>query len=133
MTNCQSAGASFREFEFVWSDDWLRWYVDGVMLFEEHIADVPATGRKSGHEADVTPGGDAVTVEFAYSTTGQLDTHASTESTPSRFRIKSLGLVAGNPIDPFCRPRYRSEMNCRDKTRECMVRSADRVTTNEIV
>ncbi|KUF93767.1 serine/threonine-protein kinase nek3 [Phytophthora nicotianae] len=26
---------SFHDVEFVWHDDWLRWYVDGVMLLEE--------------------------------------------------------------------------------------------------
>jgi hypothetical protein len=117
----QSVGESFREFEFVWSADWLRWYVDGVMLFEEFIANVPVVNANSERGSNSMPEEDAVTIEFAYTTEGQLASEARIEPTTSSspFRIKSLGLAAADPHDPFCRPRYHSEMNCREKTRKC--------------
>lgn len=109
---------SFRELEFAWSADWFRWYVDGVMLFEEFIADIPVLNANTKRGGNSTLEEDAVIIEFAYTTEGQPVSEARRVPT-SPFRIKSLGLAAGNPQDPFCRPRHHSEMNCREKTRKC--------------
>ncbi|ETL87915.1 hypothetical protein L917_12985 [Phytophthora nicotianae] len=76
---------SFHDVEFVWHDDWLRWYVDGVMLLEEF----KLQEREDGH--------------------GIIELSVE-EDTLSVDRVE---LSSANASDPYCAPRYSTSSNCR--------------------
>lgn len=105
----QEVGAVFREFEFVWDTEWLRWYVDGVVLFEEHIA----TTNLPGSTEHAT---ENFTVEFEFS--GLRSNSISTDAVnPKHLQIQKLRYSTSDIKDLSCRPRYRSDLTCQPKTR----------------
>ncbi|KAI9991006.1 hypothetical protein PInf_018624 [Phytophthora infestans] len=73
--------------EFVWHGEWLRWYVDGVMLLEEF---------KLQERED-----DNVLIELSVE--------------EASLTIQQMELSAANASDPYCAPRYSTSSNCREQ------------------
>ncbi|KAG6963434.1 hypothetical protein JG687_00006560 [Phytophthora cactorum] len=78
---------AFHNLELVWHDEWLRWYVDGVMLLEEFTLE----GRED----------DKVLVELSVK-----------EAT---LTVERIELSSANASDPYCAPQYSISSNCREQ------------------
>ncbi|RLN96509.1 hypothetical protein BBJ28_00019889 [Nothophytophthora sp. Chile5] len=92
------------DLEFVWDTQWLRWYVDDVLLLEEAIPESSAI-----QEGSATDENGLLEVELSVKATGLDASDAS-------LTIEKLSLTSGNISDPFCGPQYASASNCRAKT-----------------
>ncbi|RLN83427.1 hypothetical protein BBJ28_00012904 [Nothophytophthora sp. Chile5] len=94
----------FHDLEFVWDTQWLRWYVDDVLLLEEAVPEASAV-----HEGSATDENGLLVVELSVEATG-LD------ASGAFLTVEELSLTSGNVSDPFCGPQYASASNCRAKT-----------------
>ncbi|KAE9046196.1 hypothetical protein PR001_g4657 [Phytophthora rubi] len=86
---------AFHDVEFVWDDEWMRWYVDGVLLLEEFIHEV-------GEEKSASDGGGRVVVELAVK-----------GGSEAKLAVERIELSSANASDPLCAPRYSTSSNCR--------------------
>ncbi|KAG7379313.1 hypothetical protein PHYPSEUDO_008741 [Phytophthora pseudosyringae] len=83
---------AFHDVELVWDDQWLRWYVDQVLLLEEFVLEV--------EEED---GSEAANVLLELSVGG----------TDAKLAVQLIALSSANASDPYCAPQHSSSSNCR--------------------
>lgn len=86
------------DLEFAWDDNWLRWQMDGVVLYEEtKTASRSLFGSLS-----------SVSVDFSM----------NAQHSGSFLQIQAIDLLKQNDSKDgdACRPRYPTDANCRDKT-----------------
>ncbi|KAL7688766.1 putative peptidase M14, carboxypeptidase A, 1, 4-beta cellobiohydrolase [Plasmopara halstedii] len=83
ITNVADA---FLDVEFVWHDEWVRWFVNGAMLLEEFMPQDKEQNDKK------------VIMEF----------HVE-----ANLSVELIELSSANATDPFCAPRYSTSSNCR--------------------
>lgn len=88
---------TFHDVEFVWDDQWMRWYVDQVLLLEEFIRDAEEIDR-SGSDGDRNV---------------LVDLSVEGSRSGAKLAVERIALSSGNLSDPFCAPRYSSSSNCR--------------------
>ncbi|CAI5733392.1 unnamed protein product [Peronospora farinosa] len=83
----------FHDVDFVWDKEWMRWYVDDILLLEEFIQDESAR-RMIDDDSQVV---------VDLSVTGSR----------AKLAVKRMSLHSGNSSDPMCAPRYSTSSNCR--------------------
>ncbi|KAG6582951.1 Zinc carboxypeptidase [Phytophthora cinnamomi] len=90
---------AFHDVDFVWDDEWMRWYVDEVLLLEEFIHEL-------GEGKSASDGGGSVVVE--------LSVKGEEKSVNEvKLAVERIELSSANASDPWCAPRYSTSSNCR--------------------
>ncbi|CAI5738078.1 unnamed protein product [Peronospora destructor] len=84
---------TFHDVDFVWDKEWMRWYVNGILLLEEFIQDESAR-KKIDDDSKVV-------VDLSVAGSG------------AKLAVKRMTLHSGNSSDPICAPRYSTSSNCR--------------------
>ncbi|KAG1687400.1 hypothetical protein DVH05_005197 [Phytophthora capsici] len=80
---------AYHDVEFVWDDQWLRWFVDERLVLEEFI--LQTEERKEG----------------------RIELELSVEGSEATLAVERMALSSGNASDPYCAPRYSTSSNCR--------------------
>ncbi|KAK1942025.1 Carboxypeptidase T [Phytophthora citrophthora] len=80
---------AYHDVEFVWDDQWLRWYVDETLLLEEFI------------------------FQTKESKNSRMELELSVEGSDVTLAVERMTLSSGNASDRYCTPRYSTSSNCR--------------------
>lgn len=101
------------DLDFAWDEDWLRWQMDDVVLYEEPTDAHAKTAFRALSAPSTSLAGSSVSVDLS------MNVHQSGKhpSSPPFFQIQSIDLKQnGSKDDEACRPRYPTDANCREKT-----------------
>uniref|UniRef100_A0AAV1TIJ3 Peptidase M14 domain-containing protein n=1 Tax=Peronospora matthiolae TaxID=2874970 RepID=A0AAV1TIJ3_9STRA len=86
---------AFHDVDFVWDDEWMRWYVDDVLLLEEYMQEADGSEKSTSDEDPV------------------LFVDLSVNGSDATMAVRQMTMSSGNSSDPFCAPSYSSASNCR--------------------
>lgn len=116
LPTLQDIRSGFHAFAFSWDAEWLRWYVNETVIYEEPIRSRGSVADAGNTVGDREEGSLVLEFAFASALSARDDSLVDEDSVAATLQIERVHLKQGDEEDRACLPRHQASANCRKKT-----------------